>query len=42
MRIDINGIYIALSFALDEVEAELIDIEKGHGKRVAVICSCFR
>lgn len=37
MKLCINNIYYALSFALDEVENEIIKVKKGHGKRTALL-----
>lgn len=35
MKLDLTDMLYALSFALDKVEAELIGVDTGHGKRVA-------
>ena len=37
MKIDLTDMLYALSFALDSVEAELVGIHTGHGKRVAYL-----
>ena len=37
MRLDLTDMLHALSFALDKVEAELLGIDTGHGRRVAAI-----
>ena len=38
MKLDLNDLIYALSFALDKVEYELLGIETGHGRRVACLC----
>ena len=38
MKIDLNGMLYALSYALDCVEGELTGIKPGHGKWVAYFC----
>ena len=35
MKLDLTDMLYALSFALDKVEAELVGVDTGHGKRVA-------
>ena len=35
MKLDLTDMLYALSFALDKVEAELVGVNTGHGKRVA-------
>lgn len=37
MKVNINGLMYALSYALDCVERELVGVSTGHGKRVAYI-----
>lgn len=37
MKLDLTDMLYALSFALDEVEAEILGVETGHGKRVAYL-----
>lgn len=37
MRLDLTDMFYALSFALDKVEAELLGVDTGHGKRVAYL-----
>ena len=37
MKVNMNGLMYALSYALDCVERELIGVSTGHGKRVAYI-----
>lgn len=37
MKLDLTDMLYALSFALDEVEAELVGVDTGHGKRVAYL-----
>lgn len=37
MKVNINGLMYALSFALDSVESELVGVSTGNGKRVAYI-----
>ena len=37
MEIDIIGLISACSYALDCIEAELVNIKNKHGKRVAYI-----
>ena len=37
MKLDLTDMLYALSFALDKVEAELLGVSTGHGKRVAYI-----
>ena len=37
MRLDLTDMLYALSFALDSVEAELVGVNTGHGKRVAYL-----
>ena len=39
MEIDIIGLISACSYALDCIEAELVNIKNKHGKRVAYILS---
>lgn len=39
MIININGLFLALSFALDSVEGELVGVSTGHSKRVAYLCT---
>ena len=41
MKIDLNGMLYALSYALDCVEGELTGIKPGHGKWVAYFCVCM-
>lgn len=41
MKIDIIGLLSACSYALDCVEAELLNIAPGHGKRVAYMSVCM-
>ena len=38
MKLDLNDLIYALSFALDKVEYELLGLETGHGRRVACLC----
>lgn len=38
MKLDLNDLIYALSYALDKVEYELLGIETGHGRRVACLC----
>ena len=38
MKLDLNDLIYALSFAMDKVEYELLGIETGHGRRVACLC----
>ena len=37
MKLDLTDMLYALSFALDKVEAELLGVDTGHGKRVAYL-----
>ena len=37
MKLDLTDMLYALSFALDEVEMEILGVETGHGKRVAYL-----
>ena len=37
MKLDLTDMLYALSFALDKVEAELVGVNTGHGKRVAYL-----
>ncbi|MCH5187550.1 MAG: HD domain-containing protein [Oscillospiraceae bacterium] len=37
MKLDLTDMLYALSYALDKVEAELLGVETGHGKRVAYL-----
>ena len=37
MKLDLTDMLCALSYALDKVEAELLGIDTGHGKRVAYL-----
>ena len=37
MKLDLTDMLYALSFALDSVEAELVGVRTGHGKRVAYL-----
>ena len=40
MEIDIIGLLISFSYALDCVESELIHVTTGHAKRVAYMSIC--
>ena len=41
LSIDIIGLAGACSYALDCIEAELVNIKNKHGKRVAYISICM-
>ena len=41
LSIDIIGLAGAFSYALDCIEAELVNIKNKHGKRVAYISICM-
>ena len=41
LSIDIVGLIGACSYALDCIEAELVNIKNKHGKRVAYISICM-
>ena len=41
LSIDIIGLVGACSYALDCIEAELVNIKNKHGKRVAYISICM-
>ena len=41
LSIDIIGLVGAYSYALDCIEAELVNIKNKHGKRVAYISICM-
>jgi hypothetical protein len=41
LNIDIMGLVGACSYAMDCIEAELVNIKSKHGKRVAYISVCM-